>query len=141
MDQWTPEQVEDGVQFMADFAVRLEGTREFVDHQALSPEGTLVRYDGEGRPPVTDGPFAETQDLIAGWLVIDVDTYDRALALAGEYSAAPEPVVSRSTSGSGAPVPGRIADGHRVTGPSRQPRPPRRTRYRSSDIPVVGRYS
>jgi hypothetical protein len=33
------------------------GTGEFVDSQALSPEGTFVRYDGEGRPPVTDGPF------------------------------------------------------------------------------------
>jgi hypothetical protein len=89
MDQWTPEEVEDHLQFMADFAARLEGTGEYVDGQALSPEGTFVRYDGEGRPPVTDGPFAETKDLIAGWMVIDVDTYERALALAGELSAAP----------------------------------------------------
>jgi hypothetical protein len=59
------------------------------DAQALSPEGTFVRYDGEGRPPVTDGPFAETKDLIAGWMVIDVETYERALELAGELSAAP----------------------------------------------------
>jgi hypothetical protein len=34
---------------MADFATRLEGTGEYVDSQALSPEGTFVRYDGEGR--------------------------------------------------------------------------------------------
>jgi hypothetical protein len=47
------------------------------------------RYDGEGRPPVTDGPFAETKDLIAGWMVIDVDSYERAIELAGELSAAP----------------------------------------------------
>ena len=68
---------------------RLEGTGEFVDGQALAPEGTFVRYDGEGRPPVTDGPFAETKDLIAGWMVIDVDTQQRAVELAGELSAAP----------------------------------------------------
>ena len=74
---------------MNDFAARLEETGEFVDGQALSPEGTFVRYDGAGRPPVTDGPFAETKDLIAGWMVIDVDTYERALELAGELSAAP----------------------------------------------------
>src|SRR5260370_9092899 len=74
---------------MQDFAARLEGTGEFVDGQAVSPEGTFVRYDGEGRPPVTDGPFAETKDLIAGWMVIDVETYQRALELAGERSAAP----------------------------------------------------
>jgi hypothetical protein len=89
MDQWTPEEVEAHVQFMVDFAAQLENTGEFVDHQALSPEGTFVRYGGEGRPPVTDGPFAETKDLIAGWLIIDVDSYERALAVAGEYSAAP----------------------------------------------------
>ena len=89
MDRWTPAEVEDHLQYMADFATRLEGTGEYVDGQALSPEGTFVRYDGAGRPPVTDGPFAETKDLIAGWYVIDVDTYERALELAGELSAAP----------------------------------------------------
>jgi hypothetical protein len=89
MDQWTPEEVSAHIQYMQDFATRLEGTGEFVDGQALSPEGTFVRYDGEGRPPVTDGPFAETKDLIAGWMVIDVETYERALELAGELSAAP----------------------------------------------------
>ncbi len=89
MDQWTPQEVEDHVQFMVEFADRLKSTGEFVDHQALSPEGTFVRYDGPGRAPVTDGPFAETKDLIAGWLIIDVDSYERALTIAGEYSAAP----------------------------------------------------
>jgi hypothetical protein len=68
---------------------RLQGTGEFVDGQALAPEGTWVRYDGEGRPPVTDGPFAETKDLVAGWMMIDVDSYERALELAAELSAAP----------------------------------------------------
>jgi hypothetical protein len=61
MDQWTPQEVEDHLQYMADFAARLETTGEYVDGQALSPEGTFVRYDGEGRPPVTDGPFAATK--------------------------------------------------------------------------------
>jgi len=89
MDRWTPEEVDAHVQFMRDFAARLEETGEFVDSQALAPEGAFVRYDGEGRPPVTDGPFAETKDLIAGWMVIDVESWDRAVALAGELSAAP----------------------------------------------------
>ena len=89
MDKWTPAEVDAHIQYMRDFAARLEGTGEFVDGQALSPEGTFVRYDGEGRPPVTDGPFAETKDLIAGWMVIDVDSYERAVELAGELSAAP----------------------------------------------------
>ncbi|KAB2350385.1 YciI family protein [Actinomadura rudentiformis] len=89
MDQWTPEEISAHLKYMEDFASRLEETGEFVDHRALSPEGTFVRYDGEGRPPITDGPFAETKDLIAGWTVIDVETYERALELAAELSAAP----------------------------------------------------
>ena len=89
MDRWTPEEVDAHIGFMRDFAARLERTGEYVDGQALSPEGTFVRYDGEGRPPVTDGPFAETKDLIAGWMVIDVESYERALELAAELSAAP----------------------------------------------------
>jgi hypothetical protein len=89
MDQWTPEEVDAHMQFMHDFAARLEESGEFVSGQALAPEGAFVRYDGEGRPPVTDGPFAETKDLIAGWMVIDVESWDRAVQLAGELSAAP----------------------------------------------------
>jgi hypothetical protein len=91
MDQWTPEEVDAHVQFMRDFAARLEETGEFVDTQALAPDGAFVRYGGEGRPPVTDGPFVETKDLIAGWYIIDVESWERAVELAGELSAAPGP--------------------------------------------------
>ncbi len=89
MDQWSPDEIQDHIQYMNDFAGRLEGTGEYVDGQALSPEGMWVQYGGEGKPPVTDGPFAETKDLIAGWMIIDVDTQERAIELAGELSAAP----------------------------------------------------
>ncbi|NIH83488.1 YciI family protein [Amycolatopsis granulosa] len=89
MDRWTRDEFSAHMQYMRDFADRLEATGEFAGELALAPEGTWVRYDGEGRPPVTDGPFAETKDLIAGWMVIDVDGYDRAVELAGELSAAP----------------------------------------------------
>ncbi|GAA2814389.1 YciI family protein [Nonomuraea dietziae] len=89
MDRWTLSELSAHNQYMRDFADRLEDTGEFVDRQALSPQGTFVRFDGEGRPPVTDGPFAETKDLIASWTVIDVETYERALELASELSAAP----------------------------------------------------
>ncbi len=89
MDRWKPEEITNHIQYMRDFAARLRSTGEFVDGQALKPEGAWVRYDGEGRPPVTDGPFAETKDLIAGWMIIDVESYQRAVELAGELSAAP----------------------------------------------------
>jgi hypothetical protein len=89
MDQWTPDEVTAHIQYMNDLAGRLQETGEFVDAQALAPDGMFVQYDGEGRPPVTDGPFPETKDLIAGWMVIDVDSQERAIELAGELSAAP----------------------------------------------------
>jgi hypothetical protein len=89
MDQWTPEEVDAHVQYMRDFAKRLQETGEFVDSQALTPGGAWVQYGGEGRPPATEGPFAETKDLVAGWMIIDVESWDRAVELAGELSAAP----------------------------------------------------
>ena len=91
IDTWTPDEVDAHMQFMGDFEARLRKTGEFVDVQVLRPDGAFVRSDGEGRPPVTDGPFVETKDLIAGWYVIDVESWDRAVELAGELSAAPGP--------------------------------------------------
>src|ERR1700745_1012807 len=46
MDQWTPEEVSAHIKFMQVFSARLEGNGEWVDGQALSPEGMWVRYDG-----------------------------------------------------------------------------------------------
>ena len=61
------------------------------------------------------GPFAETKDLIAGWMTIDVDCHERALELAAELSAAPgaggEPIHEWPRP----PVPRRASDGHGVT--------------------------
>jgi hypothetical protein len=87
--EWAPEEWAAHLQYMDDFADRLRGTGEFVSSTALAMDGVWVRFDGEGRPPVTDGPFAETKDLVAGWMMIDVESCDRALELAGELSAAP----------------------------------------------------
>jgi hypothetical protein len=89
MDQWTPAEVDAHVRYMDDFAARLVQSGEYVDSQALAADGMWVRADGDARPPVTDGPFAETKDLIAGWMVIDVDSSERAIELAAELSAAP----------------------------------------------------
>ena len=89
MDQWTPQEVSDHIGFMNDLADLLRERGEFVDAQALSPEGAFVRFDGAGRAPVTDGPFAETKDLIAGWMAIDVDSPERAHEVAAYLSSAP----------------------------------------------------
>lgn len=89
MDQWTPEEVDAHMAFMDDFGKRLESQGELVDAQALAPTGAWVSADADGRSAVTDGPFPETKDLIAGWYVIDVDSWDRAVELATELSLAP----------------------------------------------------
>jgi len=91
MDQWTPEEISAHLKFMEHVADVLGERGEYVGGQALSPEGTFVRFDGEGKPPVTDGPFAETKDLIAGWMVIDVDSVERAHEAAAFLSSAPGP--------------------------------------------------
>ncbi|CAM5309982.1 hypothetical protein SCALM49S_09594 [Streptomyces californicus] len=86
------------MRYMQDFADRLEKSGEFVDGQALAPEGR-VRHDGEGRPPVTDGPFPETKDLIAGWMIIDVDGTTGRSSWPGSCRPLRGRAGSRSTSG------------------------------------------
>ncbi len=44
-----------------------------------SGKGWRIRYDGERRT-VTDGPFAETKELVAGYTVIQVSSKEEALA-------------------------------------------------------------
>ena len=81
MDQWSPTEVDAHITYMGDFAQKLQSTGEFVDAQAVAADAMWVRYGGAGKPPVTDGPFAETKDLIAGWMVIDVDSAASEAAL------------------------------------------------------------
>ena len=48
----------------------------------------FVRYGGRAAP-VTDGPFPETKELAAGWMVIDVESHERAYEVAAYLSSAP----------------------------------------------------
>ena len=89
MDQWTPQEITDHMSFMQHVADTLAERGEFVSADGLSPEGAFVRFDGEGKPPVTDGPFAETKDLIAGWMIIV--SQERAYEAAAFLSSAPGP--------------------------------------------------
>ena len=57
MNEWTPEEIDAHIKYMNDFADELRRSGEFVDAQGLAAEGTFVRSDGPGRPPVTEGPF------------------------------------------------------------------------------------
>jgi len=48
-----------------------------------------VVWDGQAEPIVTDGPYTEFKELIAGYRLIDVDTVERAVEIAARISAAP----------------------------------------------------
>jgi hypothetical protein len=49
----------------------------------------VVTSAGMGVPVVTDGPFQEFKEWVAGFQVVDVDTEARALEIAAMYSAVP----------------------------------------------------
>ena len=91
MEQWTPEEITAHIAFMDRMIEDLKERGQFVGAEAVSPQGTFVRYGGEGKPPVTDGPFAETKDLIAGWMAIDVESTEAAYEAAAHLSSAPGP--------------------------------------------------
>src|SRR5829696_10025285 len=76
IDQWAPEDVEAHVAFQHHVSELLERKGEYVDARALTPARTWVRYGGpEAAPVTTDGPHPETSDLVAGWWMIDVDSW------------------------------------------------------------------
>ena len=96
MDQWSPEDVEAHIAFQLHVADVLRENGEYVDAQALTPARTWVRYGGPDAAPVTtDGPHPETSELVAGWYMIDVESYERALELAAYVSSEPGPGGSR----------------------------------------------
>jgi hypothetical protein len=81
------------VDFMKNFSTRLKENGELVGAEGLGApaQAKLVRAGKNGTPEVTDGPFAEAKEFLAGYWIVDVDTPERAYAIAGEASAAPGP--------------------------------------------------
>jgi hypothetical protein len=64
---------------------------ELIDAQALTGPrlAKFIVHDGQGTPVVTDGPFPESKELLAGHRVVDVESPVRALEIAAKISAAP----------------------------------------------------
>ena len=88
---WPAKDVRAHIQFMLDFNQRLSEAGELVDAQGLSgPEqAKIVRASQQGPPAITDGPFPESKELLAGFWIVDVDSERRAIEIAAEASAAP----------------------------------------------------
>ena len=92
MDQWAPADVEAHIAFQRHVNKLLEESGEYVGHEALTPARTWVRYGGPDAAPVTtDGPLPETNDLVAGWYLVDVESRARAVEIAAYISSEPGP--------------------------------------------------
>jgi hypothetical protein len=93
MTQWTPEEIDAHITYQKDLNAELSERGEFVDARGLSaPElAKFVVWDESGSPVVTDGPFPESKELLAGYRIIDVESVERAVEVAAQGSAAPGP--------------------------------------------------
>jgi hypothetical protein len=93
MPEWAPEDIRAHVNFQHQLNQELVDKGELVDAQGLAgPElAKFVTFDGVGVPVVTDGPFPESKELLAGYRMVDVESEARAVEIAAKASAAPGP--------------------------------------------------
>jgi hypothetical protein len=91
--QWPPEAINAHIQFMKDLNRDLMKTGEFVEAHGLTPPGQakIVRFGKGSAPVVSDGPFAETKEFLAGYWIIEVEKRERAYEIAAMASSAPGP--------------------------------------------------
>ena len=92
INRWSPDDFKAHIAFMHRFNKELTEAGEWVDAQGLSAPGEarLVRA-GKNGAPVTDGPFPEAKEFLAGYWIVEVDRPERAYEIAARASAAPGP--------------------------------------------------
>ena len=90
MYEWRPEDVQAHIAFQQALNAELLGTGELVDAQGLNEQVRTVTSTGTA-PLVTDGPYPESKEVLAGYRLIDVESLERALEIAARASAAPGP--------------------------------------------------
>ena len=89
---WPKKDIQAHIGFMKALNRKLRDSGEFVGAEGLSgpDQARLVRAGKDGTP-VTDGVFPESKEFLAGYWIVDVDSAERAYAIAAEASAAPGP--------------------------------------------------
>lgn len=89
---WSPEDLQAHMGFMHALNRDLTASGEWVDGQGLASPGEAkqVRAGTDGRP-VTDGPFPEAKEFLAGFWIVEVESPERAHEIAARASAAPGP--------------------------------------------------
>ena len=87
---WPQQDIKAHIAFMMSFAKKLNASGEWVAGEGLAgpDQAKLVRAGNDGQP-ITDGVFPEAKEFLAGYWIIDVDSPERAYAIAAEASAAP----------------------------------------------------
>jgi hypothetical protein len=93
MEGWSRDDVKRMVGFMDELNRDLKAAGQMVSAEGLvSPDqARLVKANGDGSPSVTDGPFAESKEFIAGFWIIDVKNEDEAYRFAARVSSCPGP--------------------------------------------------
>ena len=89
---WSPDEITAHIDFMRTLNVDLKNAGEFVAGEGLAPpsEARLVQTKN-GVPAVTDGPFPEGKEFLAGYWIVDVENAEEAYRIAARASAAPGP--------------------------------------------------
>jgi len=89
---WTAQDFAAMGAFMEAFNTGLVESGELVDTRGLTAPVHARRIQlQQGVPVVTDGPYAETQEVLAGYWIIDCESFDRATEIAAELSKCPGP--------------------------------------------------
>ena len=93
MEEWQPEEVEAHMAHYGTLNRELLASGELVQTTILTgPDlAKVVTSDGVTAPVVTDGPFQEFKEWVAGFQVFDVDSEERAIEIAARISAVPGP--------------------------------------------------
>jgi hypothetical protein len=93
VSEWSPEDVRASGAAMGAIHEELSARGELLDAQGLTgPDAArIVTSDGVGAPVVTDGPFPESKEFLAGYWFVDVESEERAIEIAARTSAAPGP--------------------------------------------------
>ena len=90
---WDPEAVAKMHAFMEQWNGELVESGEFVDGQGLAAPAHTRRIRGgrDGALVVTDGPYPETQEVLAGYTIVECDSFDRATEIAARVAECPSP--------------------------------------------------
>jgi hypothetical protein len=91
MSEWDPAEVRAHMDYYGALNAELEASGELAYTTILAgPHAAkVVRSDGGPSTTVTEGPFAEFTEWVAGFQVVDVASEERALEIAARVSAVP----------------------------------------------------